>query len=399
MSNPPIPILPPASELVRYNSFPPDFLSPLVRYEADEEAQHFVYDAWETDSVPQRISLLREALRIFPFSVDALNAWANVYLKLCDPPELLKAEATYQMALTAARLLWPDLENQKKIEWGHTEHRPFLRAYHGLGRVQKELGKYDEAIKKFRFLLKVNPSDNQGARELLFNTLIHTGDCKQAEEVAEKYSNGRESIEAYVRYGFVLVDFLKFKLGMCSETDLRKTLVLALLHNNHVPALLLGDLPLPELPKYVSPGGQDEATSIVAGCKPSWERTPGILEWLREQQQLCGKKSDDDGAVLFELLQNGNVMVRVKDKDRPLELTTKVDSMPGKGLADFYLAPGMKEHNPAKIVAFDQRMARNRDVSSSQRFVSFSYDEVVSVHFWKILQTSNVFGEQAHNKH
>jgi tetratricopeptide (TPR) repeat protein len=393
MSIPPLPKLPPASELRKYSSSPPDFISPIVRYHADEEAQNFVYDAWDAESVPQKFALLSQALRIFPFSVDALNAWANLYRVAFDPPEFVKAETTYQMALTSARLLWPNLENQEKIEWGHLEHRPLLRTYHGLGVIQKELGKHREAVEKFQFLLKVIPNDNQGARQILFETLIQMGEYQQAEQVAEKHANGRNSTEAFVHYGFVLIDFLRFKAGECTEMDLQETLARALQHNNYVPLLLLGDLPLPEEPTHVPPGGLEEATSIVLECKPVWERTPGIIEWFRDQRQLGGEKPNDDGEILFQLLQKGNIMVHMKNTNEFLELTSNVELMPGTATPEFGLAPGMKKHNPSKIVALNRAMAYSRDVSFREKFVAFPYDDVIGVHFWKILLTSKVLDE------
>ena len=54
--------------------------------------------------------------------------------------------------------------------------------------------------------------------------------------------NGRKSTVVDILYGFVLIDFLKFKLGVWSETDLQKTLVNALLRNNYVPSILLGNI-------------------------------------------------------------------------------------------------------------------------------------------------------------
>ena len=181
---------------------------------------------------------MNRALRVFPFSVDALNAWASIYLDSYDPPQLFEAEATYELALKAARMLWPDLQYKKLIEWKYVDFRPFLRAHHGLGLVQKEMGKFDDAIKNFQFLLGVNPTDSQGTRELLFDNLIHIGDYKQAGEVAEKHAGGRKSKEAYIHYGFVLIDFLNVKVGTCSEANLQKTLARAVLCNSHVPSLV-----------------------------------------------------------------------------------------------------------------------------------------------------------------
>eukprot|EP00980_Cylindrotheca_fusiformis_P021399 scaffold8259_cov143-Cylindrotheca_fusiformis.AAC.17 len=391
MENPPIPRLPPASQLRKYDSSPPDFLSPIQQYAADNRSQEYVYDAWEAATVRQKFSLLRKALRIFPFSVDALNAWASIYAHKLHPPELEKAEKTYELALASSRLLWPDLEQQPTIEWGHVEHRPFLRAYHGLAVVQSDLGKTSDAIEKYQYLLKVNPNDNQGVRNLLFSALLENGEYKLAEEIAEKHEEGRKSQSTLFRYGFVIIDFLKYKLGVCSEDDLVDTLAKALMCNNYVPSLLLGDIDLPQPTDGYSPGCLDEAESVVHSTKCAWERVAGLMDWLRVQQYFGGKKPDDDGSILFNLLRKGKVLVNKMHPDALLEVSTCIALMPGTALPDFYLAPGMKKHNPKKIVCYNYQRNSERNVS---RFVSFSYDEVVSVPFWKVLLSSRAFGNE-----
>ncbi len=370
MSTPPIPTLPPASELRRYS-----------RDDA-EKAQELVDDCWQTDSVTEKISLLREALSICPFSFEALNAWAHIYIGYVQPPDLEKAEKTYELALEAAHVLCPHLKRQKLIEWAYLEHRPFLRTVFHLGIVKRDLGKTKEALERFIFLLKKNPSDNQGVRDLVFDTFIQDGDYTAAEKIAEEHSDGRKSTGVYFRYGFVVIDFLKFKQGVCSEKALEETLVGALISNNFVPSLLLGDIPLPtEQPHYISAHGMDEAVSFVRHGKASWERTPGLLEWLREKQRLGGMKPDDDGSALFELLQKGRILVEKRNPEATMELTTDVGNMPGIGSDEFNLTPGVKHHNSNKIVACNLQ-ARYQE---KEKCVSFPYTDVVSVPFWKIL--------------
>ena len=127
-TSPLVPSLPPASALSGYGSRPPDFLSPICQYHADEKAQTLVFDAWEASSVNQKFKLCRKALDIFPFSVDAFNTMGDLY-NTNFPDEgdvaLEKAEQAYKTAIDAANLLWPELKEQESIEWGHIEHRPF----------------------------------------------------------------------------------------------------------------------------------------------------------------------------------------------------------------------------------------------------------------------------------
>jgi hypothetical protein len=70
---------------------------------------------------------------------------------------------------------------------------------------------------------------------LLFENLIELGEYSEAEEIADLHSNGRKSNESYFRYGFVLIDFMKHKLGVCTKEELENTLVGALRVHNFVP--------------------------------------------------------------------------------------------------------------------------------------------------------------------
>ena len=64
----------------------------------------------------------------------------------------------------------------------------------------------------------------------------------------------------------------------------RKLLSDALASNEHVPAFLLGEQPLPKaLPPYISPGQTDEAARYVVDCQAGWTGTPGAIDWLSEQ--------------------------------------------------------------------------------------------------------------------
>ncbi len=53
------------------------------------------------------------------------------------------------------------------LPWGLIDNRPFLRCLHGLGLCHWRLGRYDNATPVFESLLWLNPTDNQGAREVV----------------------------------------------------------------------------------------------------------------------------------------------------------------------------------------------------------------------------------------
>ncbi|CAJ1943806.1 unnamed protein product [Cylindrotheca closterium] len=300
MDFPPLPPIPPASEISRYSSSsPPDFLTPITRYEADERARDVVYEIYEETPIDERVYHLTRALQIFPFSVDAFANWGYIYLHMVTPKKPQEAKEAYEKAVTCAKLLWPEFEHQDTIEWGHIEHRPYLRAVAGLAHAQQELGDLDEAIKGFRYLLKVNPSDNQGIRQDMFFAFLESGDYT----LAEHFFHTQKNAGADLCWGNVLIVFRKFRREVVEEKEVQK----------------------------------------------------------------------------------GRVVV--KTSTTILDLTTNVSMIPGRGLPDFFLAPGMKTHDPNNIVAFDNRISYdNRDASWRDKYICVRYDDVESIPFWWLLK-------------
>lgn len=393
-SSPPLVAPPPAFELRRYRSEPPDFLTPLRRYPDDEVAQNLVFDAWEATAIQDKLRLCERALSTFPFSVDAYNCIGDLYRRKYK--DLDKARAAYEHSLTCARIIWPGIEDNEEIPWGVVEYRPLLRAYHGLAMTLGVKGETREAVKYLRFLLRVNPSDNQSARMSLFQNLIELGEYAEAEDIAREHSNGRKSTECYFRYGFVLIDFMKHKLGVCTKKELENTLVEALCVNLFVPYLMLqSDVAAQESPNYISPGDMREAVSYFNSAVGTWRRVPGLIDWLEELKSRDGPKPMDDGTILFHLMTKGRLLVvlnRGRELNQIYEVTTNVGTIPGTGLETFSLPPGMKEHNPLKIVCYNTG-AQGSDDERRQEFITFKYDDVKEIYFWNLLQLSKGFDE------
>lgn len=384
-----VPPPPAPSELKRFRSRPPDMFTSNRTYEDDEVAQELVFDAWDCRSPEQRFRLCQQALKAFPFSVDAYNCIGDIFLHLWK--DLDKAEQAYFYSLECGRLLWPELQSQNEIPWGMVDNRPYLRTYHGLGVVLYTKGKIKEAVQHFRYLVRVNPNDNQGARLLLFQALIDLGEYREAEAVAEQHSNGRKTNECFFAYGYVIIDFLRYKVGATEKKQPQETLVKALKINNIVPLLLLGDTPLPPLPDTVSMGSIDEAASYVHSASSSWNRTAGILDWLKELRSRDGLKPKDDGTMLFQLMAKGSVVVKLKPHGSYAEVTTQVATLPGRGLPTFHLPPGMKRHNPSKMVCYSTSHFKSNSTFDDANWVNFSYDAVQQVYFWAMLEESKVF--------
>ena len=378
-------------------------MSSVPEYPANDTAQQLLFNSWGTNDPMERFLLAERALQVFPFSVDAWNCIADVYNRMWK--DLAKAEKAYENALACADMLWPDLKTQDLIEWGYMGHRPFLRAMHGRAVVQGHRGATPEAIETLKFLLRVNPGDNQGCRILLFQAYIHVGKHNLAEEIAREHSNGRESHDCYFRYGFVLIDFARYQKGEIDHEELETTLVRALQINNFVPHLLLLDTQsqFPESPTHVSPGTMSEAISYVNAAGDVWSRTDGCLDWLKGLRSRNGPKPDDDGAILFHLLEKGTVVVDLRkggflrspsSEEQLKEVTTCFHEMRGQAVPGFRLAEGMKTHDPTKdIVCYATGRQLYSSLEGREGFDSFPYSSVTHVHFWHVLYSSTVYGE------
>ena len=68
--------------------------------------------------------------------------------------------------------LGPDFDGL--LPWGHIDNRPFLRCMHGFGLCLWRLERFEEAERVFERMLWLNPSDNQGARFLIYDVRATT---------------------------------------------------------------------------------------------------------------------------------------------------------------------------------------------------------------------------------
>lgn len=112
---------------------------------------------------------LDEAERIFeeatiadPSDADAWNGLGAVRFERGDLEASLEC---YEKAESAARASYGGTF-PLRLSWTD-EHKPALRAVHGIGLNLFRMGRSAEARERFEWLVKRNPDDNQGAHLLL----------------------------------------------------------------------------------------------------------------------------------------------------------------------------------------------------------------------------------------
>ena len=239
-----------------------------------KKAQDIMYDAWEVTDPKRQAALARKALEISPDCADA-------YVLLAEEAASSLPEALhlYRQGVEAGeRALGREaFEEDIGHFWGILETRPYMRARAGLAECLWATGNYETAIEHYKDMLRLNPNDNQGIRDLLMPCLIVSGRDDEAEALFREYEdNGM----AFWMYSRAMLDFRKRGDSEIS----RKSLAAAVKKNKYIPAYLLGRKKMPQsLPEYYSPGDESEAMFYTKENLEAWKITPGALEWLLHQ--------------------------------------------------------------------------------------------------------------------
>lgn len=238
---------------------------------AVDEAQEIMYDAWEATTPQRRVALALKALKASPDCADA-------YVLLAEEAasSLEEAIALYRKGVEAGeRALGKDaFKEDVGYFWGILETRPYMRARAGLAQCLWEAGQREEAVEHYWDMLRLNPNDNQGIRDLLMPYLIELSRDEDAEKLFKQYKEDGMAVWLYSR---ALLDFRK----QGDSPAANKSLAAALKENKHVPAYLLGRKKLPRhLPGHYGFGDENEAVLYAHGNKAGWKATIGALEWL-----------------------------------------------------------------------------------------------------------------------
>ncbi len=235
------------------------------------EAQQLMYDAWEAPTRQQAVALAKKALSISPDCADAYNFLAEQTAKSME-----EAIDLYTKGVEAGERA---IGKQAFIEdvghfWGLLETRPYMRARAGLAECLWAVGRREEAVAHFQDLLRLNPNDNQGIRDLLMPRLIELGRDKDAEKLFKQFDDDGMATWMYSR---ALLDFRKHGESPKADASLKA----ALAENKFVPSYLLGRKKMPRnLPAHYGFGDDTEAVTFAYGNKAAWQSTPGALEWL-----------------------------------------------------------------------------------------------------------------------
>jgi tetratricopeptide (TPR) repeat protein len=243
-------------------------------------AMDLALDALDEPEPEARDRLARAALVLDPDCADAFLVLAE------DARGRKEALELFEAALAAAeRALGPDhIEAARGEFWLDHDTRPYMRAREGLAHTLWTLGRREQAADHLRAMLDLNPNDNQGVRYTLASWLLSLDRDDELDALLRRYEEDDSATWAYTRA------LLGFRRGG-DTPGARRLLDEAVRVNRHVPAVLLGERPLPaELPGSYVPGSDEEAVLYAASGLAAWKSTPGAITWLRQARAPVPRK-------------------------------------------------------------------------------------------------------------
>jgi len=226
-----------------------------------------------------RIKLAREALAIHP---DCADAWG---LLAEEMPDRARRTELYARAMAAAERTLGSAPFEEHVGhfWGVIETRPYMRARFGYAECLWIAGRHDEALGHLQELLRLNPGDNQGVREVLLPRLLERGRDDEAAQLLEAFEDDPSSV---LGYGRALLEFRGSGDGEAAQAKL----AVAVRSNPHVTKYLSGSARSPEqLPDRYGFGTDEEAVIAAASLLGAWRATPGAMAWLRESRRRSKK--------------------------------------------------------------------------------------------------------------
>lgn len=243
-----------------------------VDQESLAAAQDIMWTAMESYSAKERIRLAEHALEICPDCADAY-----VMLAYDREKDSKSKIAMFQEGMRAGRKALGTKPFKEAIGdfWLILETRPFMRALFGLAYELERAGRLEESILQYKEVLRLNRSDNQGARYPLISLLIALERSDEAIKLVDKY---KQDVGPHVTYNRALLYFKHFNDAAKTKRAMNE----AIRWNPHVISFLLEPKfsRTRRIPERITCGGEDEAYLYARDCRKLWHKTDGVMEWL-----------------------------------------------------------------------------------------------------------------------
>ncbi|WP_339252145.1 SEC-C metal-binding domain-containing protein [Sporosarcina sp. FSL W8-0480] len=226
-------------------------VQPERKPDVDEgRAQMLAYEAYAAESEEERRELAAKAYAISPNLPDVLMLAAEV------ETDAKKASDLYEKAIRNASKTFEPNENP----WMNLPNRTFMRAAFMYG-VHLFMNKeFSEAADVFKDLVRMNATDNQGARFEAVASLIHAKRFNEAAEIMVRYEKGSQSDATYLYLDWKLEHDASEGQSEEAEAMLEK----AAKANGHVMHLRTFKAKTIDYPRqmFIQPGSEEEARYI-----------------------------------------------------------------------------------------------------------------------------------------
>jgi len=173
-------------------------------------------------------------------------------------------------------------EEYKGFFWGMLETRPYMDWLHGLSELLWIEGRTNESIDKLKYMLELNPRDNQGARHNLWPRLLELNRLDEFDEYTEMFVEDEEDEMEHSPFLYynLLLSAIKRKTD---EKTIKKLYNKAYETNRYVPDFLTGKIKLPKkAPLYYTVGDESEAIFYVFTAYNAWNDDEIAMKKIKE---------------------------------------------------------------------------------------------------------------------
>jgi tetratricopeptide (TPR) repeat protein len=234
-------------------------------------AQEFAYEAMETEDEEESLEFANKALELDPQCVDAMLVVAES-----------TAESQEEMIELMGKAVDAGAKNVQELEgrprnafWDVVELSPYLRALHRTADLLRLAGRTEEAVGRLETMLKLDPDDNHGARDLLLGCYLLQRDLPRARGLLQQFADDRS---APMLWSATLERFLaRDRKGASAALRAARD------ENKYVEDYLaLRKAPEGEPPGQYESGDENEALYCVDAIGMAWMHYPEAVEWLVE---------------------------------------------------------------------------------------------------------------------
>ena len=160
--------------------------------------------------------------------------------------------------------------------WLIYETRPFMEALFEQADILWSIGEKNEAVIRYKYLLKLNPNDNQGIRDFLFPALLELNRLDEAQELFMQY---KDDATSSWKYNKLLLDIksndsadeIEMQYGICIES------------NSYIVPYLISKKRIPfQGPPFYGIGDKNEAKFYAVIAGDTWRKDNHAVDVLKK---------------------------------------------------------------------------------------------------------------------